>query len=133
MLNKICFFIILFCHVTAYAKEYINHDDGIIHTTTLQSSWCGNLAVSTKMGKLTDSGRCIYQKETQVQGFDSCEPLKLHGGMLERNAGSGFNCAATHVYSNVTGHDGLDEYTLISDSDGHYINTVFDQGNINLG
>lgn len=134
MFKKTGLFLICFFSVAVHAKEYYvnNPNFGTIHITTLQSSWCGNLAVSTKVGKMTDSGTCTYLKETPVQAFDTCDPLQLNGAFLEKNAGLGFNCAATHVHSNVTGHDGFDEYTLIVDNNGHYINTTPHQGNINL-
>ncbi len=133
MFKKIGILILFFSAATASASDYSNKQDpGYIHTTTLQSRWCGNLAVSTKVGKLSDSGQCIYQKETAAVGFDGCDPLHLNGGYLELNAGKGFNCAATHVHSNSEGWDGLDEYQLISDSNGHYVNTVANQGNIIL-
>lgn len=127
-------FLLLFVSVNTHAKEYQTSKmtNSPIHVTTIQSSWCGNLAVSTKVGILTDSGKCNYIKETQAHGVDSCEALQLNGYLLERNAGSGFNCAATHVHSNETNRDGLDEYTLITDKSGHYINTTPTQGNINL-
>jgi hypothetical protein len=134
MFKKFVFIVMCFFSVAGYAKEYAHSFTfGIIHTTTIQSSWCGNLAVSTKVGKLSDSGECTYLKETQAQAFDTCDPLQLNGGLLEQNIGLGFNCAATHAHSNVTGHDGLDKYTLILDSNGHYTNTTPNQGNINLG
>lgn len=134
MLTKHIFFYLLllfFIPMKVNAKEY-QIGNGTIHVTTLQNSWCGNLAVSTKVGTMTQSGKCMYVKETQAHGVDTCDALQLNGALLERNAGSGFNCAATHVYSNVTERDGLDEYTLITDNDGHYINTTPNRGNINL-
>jgi hypothetical protein len=133
MFRKVLPIIMVFFVTTAFASDYSNNQDpSYIHTTTLQSSWCGNLAVSTKVGKRDNSGKCIYQKETTAQGFDGCDPLHLNGGLLALNAGQGFNCAATHVHSNAMGSDGLDEYQLISDSNGHYVNTVANQGNIIL-
>jgi hypothetical protein len=133
ILNCTCF-LLFFISANTHAKEYQTNQitNGPIHVTTIQSSWCWNLAVSTKVGILTDSGKCNYIKETQAQGVDTCDALQLNGYRLERNAGSGFNCAATHVHSNETNRDGLDEYTLIADKSGHYINTTPTQGNINL-
>jgi hypothetical protein len=96
---------------------------GIIHMTTVQDAWCGNMAVSKKVGHKIKNGRCVYVKETAVRAYDTCGPFRLNAYSLEMNAGKGFNCAATHVYSNVTHHVGLDEYMLISDEEGHYIHT----------
>jgi hypothetical protein len=126
------FFLLFIISTTAHAKEYQTGNNNPIHVTIIQSSWCGNLAVSTKVGNMTDSGKCNYIKETQTQGVDTCDALQLHGGRLEQNAGSGFNCAATHVHSDVIERDGLDEYILITDKNGHYINTTPHQGHINL-
>ncbi len=130
MYKKICLFIMLFSATALYAQEY-NLSSAEIHTTMLQSSWCGNLSVSTKVGNLSGN-QCIYSKETPPQGVDFCEPLHLNGTMLKNIVGAGFDCAATHVHSNVTGHDGLDEYKLIS-KDGYYVDTIPSKGNINLG
>src|SRR6185437_1040367 len=113
MLKKNLFYCLLFgISINVYAKEYQigNINNGAIHVTTVKSSWCGNIAVSTKIGTMSDSGKCNYVKETPEQGFDSCGPFQLNGAFLEKNAGSGFNCAATHIRSNVTLHEGLDEY-----------------------
>jgi len=132
MIKKISFLAVLFFSVTVFAKDYTNNQDGI-HATTLESGWCENLAVSTKVGHLSDSGQCIYQRETTPQGFGGCGPLSLDGVLLESSVGQGFNCAATHVHSNIMSRDGFDEYKLISDSSGHYVNTESNKGNINLG
>jgi hypothetical protein len=136
MLKKHLFYCLLFViSINAYAKEYQigNINNGAIHVTTIKSSWCFNLAVSTKVGTTTDSGKCNYVKETAAQGFDSCNPLQLNGAFLEKNAGSGFNCAATHVVSNgATLLEGIDEYKLMSDENGHYITTIPNQGHIDL-
>lgn len=117
-----------------YAQEYsIAHSNiDTIHTTTVVSSWCGNLAVSTKLGNKSENGQCIYFKETAASGFDTCGPFQLNSYFLEKNAGLGFNCAATHVHSNVTGYDGFDEYILILDDGGHYRNTQDSKGNVEL-
>jgi len=120
-------FFLLFLSTSVFANL------GPIHVTTIQSSWCGNLQASTKVGTLSESGQCIYKKETSPEGFDNCDPLDLNGAYLEINAGTGFNCAATHVHSNETGHDGFDEFKLIVDKNGHYMNTQSSTGNINLG
>lgn len=133
MLKKYFFYCLLFfISMNANAKEYQTGANGPIHITTIQSSWCGNLAVSTKVGILDSSGKCHYLNETQAHGVDTCDALQLNGAALEKNAGLTFNCAATHVHSNGTEQDGLDEYALISDSNGHYINTAPTQGNIIL-
>jgi hypothetical protein len=132
MFKKISFLAMLFFSAATFAKDYVNAP-GYIHSTTIKSQWCGNLGVSTKVGHLSDAGKCIYEKETASEGVDTCDPLLLNGYLLELNAGSGFNCAATHVHSNVTGHDGLDEYLLISDDNHRYVNTKLDSGDINLG
>lgn len=50
----------------------------------------------------------------------------------KKNAGAGFNCAATHVRSNATLHEGMDEYKLMTDENGHYINTNPNQGHVDL-
>lgn len=119
----------------AYAHEFSVKDlsVGTIHTTTVTSSWCGNLAVSTKLGKKSENGACVYEKETNATGFDYCGPFQLNAYFLERNTGLGFNCAATHVHSNVNGRDGIDEYMLILDDQGHYIGTRNPTGHIDLG
>lgn len=133
MLKKIYILAICSFSVAVHAQEYADSPNfGPIHTTTLESTWCGNLAVSTKVGKLSSSGKCTYLKETQVHPHDSCDALELNGFLLQQDAGSGFNCAATHVHSNVTGLDGLDEYNLIVNSKGEFVNTTPSRGNINL-
>ncbi len=127
------FFLLFFISSNVNAKEYQAGNNNPIHITTIQSSWCWSLAVSTKVGTMTDSGKCHYVKETQAHHVDTCDALQLNGARLEENAGSGFNCAATHVHSSdVIERDGLDEYTLMTDRNGHYINTSPHQGHINL-
>ena len=117
-------FLCLFLFSTALsAQEYAHSNAGTIHVTHAKARWCGNLGVSTKVGNKNTNGNCVYVKETPPNGFDTCGPFNLHGYRLEQIVGTGFNCAATHVHSNVFGEDGLDEYTLISDKDGHYIYT----------
>lgn len=134
MLRKISIIALCIISMPVIAQDYSkNSHEGTIHLTTLRSSWCGNLSISTKVGKLSSAGTCVYSKETPPEGRDSCDPLELNGFLLQKNAGAGFNCAATHVHSNVTGHDGLDEYGLVVDSEGNYVNTSPGHGNIDLG
>jgi hypothetical protein len=133
LFKKYYFFTAIFFTHLVHGQEYSLNaiNIGTIHTTTVTSSWCGNLALSTILGK-TENGKCIYIKETPSAGLDTCGPFQLNAFFLEKNGGLGFNCAATHVHSHVTGYDGVDEYLLILDNDGHYIDTKNSRGHIIL-
>jgi hypothetical protein len=133
MLRKTFFLVsILFSNVM-YAGEYsIQTNAGAIHTTMVKSSsFCANLAVSTKVGIKSGNGQCAYQKETTPDGFDSCV-FYLNSYYLEQSIGLGFNCAATHVHSNLTDSDDIDEYQLISNGSGHYTGTNPSQGSVKI-
>jgi hypothetical protein len=111
---------------SAMAEEYEvqSAKNRTIHTVQVISSWCGNLALSTKVGKLdTNTGICHYEKETPARPSDTCGPHFLNGGILEQKVGRGYTCAATHVRSSVTGQEGLSEFRLILNSAGQYVNT----------
>ncbi|MBA2648649.1 MAG: hypothetical protein H0U75_03440 [Legionella sp.] len=123
-------FFLLVLVATGHAHEYGTTEG--IHRTDLTSTWCGNLILSTKVGKKTANGVCNYTFETVSTGVDYCGPFYLNAFLLEKNAGLGFDCAATHVYSNVSKKDGLDEYLLLADENGHYIDTHKPTGHINL-
>ena len=94
---------------------------GTIHTVTVTKGWCGNLGISTKVGMIVD-GKCAYEKETQPYGYSGCTQV-LNGGLLEMKVGRGYTCGATHIHSNVTGSEALDEYKMILDNEGHYVGT----------
>lgn len=111
---------------SAMAEEYEvqSAKNRTIHTVQVISSWCGNLALSTKVGKLDPQTKiCHYEKETPARPSDTCGPHFLNGGILERKVGRGYTCAATHVRSSVTGQEGLSEFRLILNSAGQYVNT----------
>lgn len=109
----------------AFASEYLNRfnlaNAGTIHTIKIIKGWCGNLAISTKVGYI-ENGSCHYQKETIPYGYDGCTQY-LNGGLLEQKVGRGYQCAATHIKSNVNGSEAVDEFRLNLDKDGHYIGT----------
>lgn len=100
-----------------HASEY-QTSGGIIHTVTVTKGWCGNLGISTLVGKIVD-GKCAYEKETQPYGYTGCTQY-LNGGLLEMKVGRGYTCAASRIHSNVFGGEVLDEFKLISDNEGHY-------------
>jgi len=104
---------------------------GTIHTTSAECHWSGNIAVSTKVGHLDDAGNCIYTAETRAHGVDYCGPFELNGWMLGQQVGGGYNCAATHVHSNVNQLDALDEYKIASDG-GHYVNSAPKDGHVRI-
>lgn len=109
---------------SAMAEEYEAQltRNRTIHTVQVISSWCGNLALSTKVGKLdAHTGICHYKKETPARPSDTCGPHYLNGGILELKVGRGYTCAATHVRSSVTGQEGLDEFKLILNTAGQYV------------
>jgi hypothetical protein len=104
----------------AYATEY-QATGGTIHTVKVTKGWCGNLAISTKVGHYVDN-KCAYEKETQPYGYDGCTQT-LNGGLLEMKVGRGYTCGATHIHSNVFGGEALDEYQFQLDTDGRYAGT----------
>lgn len=104
-----------------FATEYTQNYAGTIHTVKVIKGWCGNLAISTKVGYLNDS-KCEYVKETTPYGYDGCIQY-LNGGLLEDKVGIGYTCAATHIKSNVDGKEALDEFLMILDQKGHYLGT----------
>ena len=126
--------LVIFCAYSgsSSATPFQSFLSGSIHTIMISSSWCGNIGLSTKVGKLTKNNQCIYEKETEAHGTDKCGPHYLNGGELQNIVGSGYNCVATHAYSNVTGKEGFDEYRLISDENGNYIATYPNYGQIIL-
>jgi hypothetical protein len=114
-------FLIIHYSMMALATEYKPSQAliGTIHTIKLTKGYCSYLEVSTKVGNLVNRV-CQYEKETPPYAYDTCT-LKLNAGVLEVNAGKGYQCAATHIRSNVTGDEKLDEFKLIVNNDGHYI------------
>lgn len=109
---------------SAMAEEYEVQltKNRTIHTVQVISSWCGNLALSTKVGKLDPQTKiCHYEKETPAKPSDTCGPHYLNGGILELKVGRGYTCAATHVRSSVTGQEGLDEFKLVLNTAGQYV------------
>jgi hypothetical protein len=109
---------------SAMAEEYEVQltKNRTIHTVQVVSSWCGNLALSTKVGKLDPQTKiCHYEKETPARPSDTCGPHYLNGGILELKVGRGYTCAATHVRSSVTGQEGLDEFKLVLNTAGQYV------------
>jgi hypothetical protein len=130
MIKKFCFFTLMLFTFLVHSLDYSNTEG--IHTTLVTSSWCGNLAVSTRVGYTSENGGCIYVKETPATAYDFCGPFHLNAYFLEKNAGLGFDCAATLVHSNVMGQEGLDEYLLIKDAQGHYVDSSKHVGEVHL-
>lgn len=120
-------FIIAATHV--YAKDVAN-SAGTVHTVKITQGWCGNLLVSTKVGNLVN-GKCQYKKETTPRGYDDCT-YYLNGGLLEMNLGKGYQCGATHIYSNLKGKDFFDEFEFILDINGHYVGSNPSNSEISL-
>lgn len=104
------------------AAEYPQSTAGTIHTIKVVRGWCGNLAISTKVGYLKNE-HCDYVKETVAYGYDGCTQY-LNGGLLEDKVGKGYTCGATHVKSRVDGKQAVDEFVFVLDDSGRYVGTL---------
>jgi len=130
MLRK--FNVLAICLLSIAVTAQASANSGLIHKTTTHYKQCFEMRFSTKVGNLVN-GKCAYTKETPVDSRDDCD-VELSGFRLQQEVGLGYNCAATHVQHQVDKKilDGLDEFKLVVNSEGEYVGSTPEAGDIYL-
>ncbi|GEM_PF-4440896 len=123
--------------VVAYGAEYNTKQNGTeTHKTHVDvgGSCCAFFNISTQVGHIQD-GKCHFEAETQSTQTSICDVrdgiFTLDGGRLKQLIGSGWECAATHLTASIFGSTS-DEFKLISDGSGNYVNSDPAMGNVSL-
>ncbi len=125
-------------YLQASACEYSTSSNALlIHKTIVKvaGQCCAVFAISTKVGYWVNH-ICHYEAETPHSDVSACDVypfgvFQLNGDRLAKLIGKQWTCAATHVHDHRLG-DRFDEYQLIKNSQGRYIDTQLKTGVIDF-
>jgi hypothetical protein len=112
-----------------YAGEYAANGPDI-HQTIVdlgQKQCCAEFNISTKMGHLVNN-TCQYEAETPPMVASGCmvSPygvFKLDGGVLESEIGNKWDCAATHLVTQIGSKEAVSAFKLIKNDQNHFVNS----------
>ena len=140
ILSNISWILLLLTPI-AIADVYSAANFTSIHTVKINvhGTCCGEFLLSTKVGRLNSAHTiCHYQQETRGQQASACDGqpfgvFNLNGQILEEIVGNQWNCAATHARMlTIKTTDGIDAFTLVKNTQGHYSRTQPASGTISL-